>query len=379
VTAASLGGRAVCVDARYLKRPGVGISWYLRQAICDLADAGAALTLLTDEPAHGTEIRTAFPAADVVTLPGHSGFVWEQRTVRRHLAASDYHAYIAPANFGLPAGYRGRTQLVVIVHDLIPLRLPQLYMLRRPAWAAKYLLSLTIAAARADHVVAVSDATARDVARLLRRQAEVVYPRIPLPGANLHQGGTGDPQTRPYVVYNGGTDVRKNVPVLLRAFSRARRELGGAELVLLGSGYEGFTPLITELGITDHVRMPGYVDEQAKTAILRGALVLLYPSMMEGFGLPVVEALAAGIPVISGTGGALREVGGAAATYVQPVTADSLAAAMVAVCNQDARQRARRAGEVQLRLLSERRESSTLPGAVARWTGRLARSSHWPC
>lgn len=380
MTAASLRGRTIGVDARYLKRPGIGISVYLRQAIADLLAADASVTLLSDDDAHATELRRDFPTAAAVALPGRSGFMWEQRTLRRHLAGSGYDAFIAPANYGLPVGYRGRTRLILIVHDLIPLRLPHLYLLRRPAWAAKYLLSAVMSAVRADHIVAVSDATARDVTRLLWRHAEVVYPQIPRPQpasrpAEVNRPGTTGIGARPYFVYNGGTDIRKNVPLLLRAFSQVRQPLG-ADLVLLGSGFAGFRPLICELGVENAVHLAGYVDEAAKAAILRGALALVYPSRLEGFGIPVVEALAAGIPVISGTGGALREVGGDAAIYLNRPDPRSLAAAMAAVTEPGLRQRARQAGQRQLDLLSGRREANTLTAVVARWTGESARAEH---
>jgi glycosyltransferase involved in cell wall biosynthesis len=382
MTPASLRGRTVGIDARYLKRQGIGISVYLQQAISDLLDAGASLTLLTDDAAHAAELREAFRPADGVALPGRSGFLWEQRTLRRHLTAAGYDAFIAPANYGLPLRYRGRTRLILIVHDLIPLRLPRLYLPRRPAWAAKYLLSAGISARRADHVVAVSDATAGDVARLLRRpHAEVVYPRIPRPErarplADPQGLGTRSPGSRPYFVYNGGTDVRKNVPVLLRAFSQLRDETGGTDLVLVGAGFEGFRRLIRELGVEARVHLPGYVDEATKAAIMRGALALVYPSRLEGFGIPVVEALAAGIPVISGTGGALREVGGDAAIYVDPLDTRSLAAAMTAVGDPGVRERAREAGAIQLELLAGRRDAATLAGVLARWLGPSADSEH---
>jgi glycosyltransferase involved in cell wall biosynthesis len=382
MTAATLRDRSIGIDARYLKRQGIGISVYLRQAILELLDAGASVTLVTDDTAHPAGLLRAFPAANVVALPGRSGFAWEQRTLRRHLLGSGYDAFIAPANYGLPLGYRGRTRLILIVHDLIPLRLPHLYLLPRPAWAAKYLLSALISALRADHIVAVSQETARDVARLLRRpQAEVVYPRIPeSPRASRHLDvndmGTSGIGVQPYFVYNGGTDIRKNVPELLRAFSQVRDRLGGADLVLLGSGFEAFRPLIAKLGVGPAVRMPGYVDEPTKAKILRGAVALVYPSRLEGFGIPIVEALMAGIPVITGTGGALREVGGNAAVYVDTRDRRSLAAAMAAVTDPEVRQRMVQAGEVQLGLLSSHQRASTLSGAVARWLALSSRSEH---
>jgi glycosyltransferase involved in cell wall biosynthesis/O-antigen/teichoic acid export membrane protein len=367
----------ICVDARYLKSRGMGISWYLHQGIRELLDAGARLTLLTDDAAHCAPLLADYPGVNVVALPGRSGFFWEQRTVWRHLAGAAYDAYIAPANYGIPLAYRGPTRLILVVHDLIPLRLPHLYLLRQPLWAVKYLLSLAIAAVRADQIVAVSYATARDVVRTLRRSViRVAYPPIPLRGQEVEAScrpaqGIDDcaesaALTGRYFVYNGGADLRKNVPTLLRAFAHARENMADIDLVILGTGYENVRKLIGDLGVAHHVHMLGYVDEATKATILRGAVAMVYPSRLEGFGLPIVEALAAGIPVVSGTGGSLIEIGGDAVSYVQPINEHSLASAMQAVATNDfVRLHAASAGEIQLRLLRERWEANSFAKAIA--------------
>jgi glycosyltransferase involved in cell wall biosynthesis len=364
----------IAIDARYLKRRGIGISLYLQQAISDLLTAQTDVTLLTNEQAHAAALLREYPSARAIALPGRNDLLWEQRVLRRHLAASSYEGFIAPANRGIPLTYRGSTRLILVVHDLVPLRLPHLYLLPRPLWALRYLLSLGIAAARADQIIAVSQATARDVGRLLHRSAlGVVYPPIPAPATRpvadsadrADCAQAGQQLTQRYFVYNGGTDIRKNVPTLLRAFARVREVLPAIDLVILGTGYEGFQRKIERLRITGHVHMPGYVDEAAKTAILAGAVALVYPSRLEGFGLPVVEAFAVGIPVVSGTGGSLREIGGDAVTYVDPLDRDSLAAAMIAVTSGTARLRAGSAGAVQLALLQERRDAATFAGVIA--------------
>jgi glycosyltransferase involved in cell wall biosynthesis len=365
----------VGLDARYLKRPGVGISRYVEDAVRDLLESGAHVTLLTDDDQHAGALRSAFPSAWTVALPGRSGFLWEQRQLRRHLDLAGYDAYVAPANYGLPLAYRGSTALILVVHDLIPLRLGHVYLPRRPLWAVKYLLSTAISAARADQVIAPSHATARDITRLLRRRnVAVAYPPIPWPGNGIPNAGNAalpasliDPASRnvkPYFIYNGGADIRKNVPTLLRAFGKIRHVLPDLELVMIGPGHEYYNHLVQRMGLGDHVHILGYVDEITKSAILDSAVALVYPSRMEGFGLPILEAMAAGIPAVSGTGGSLREVGGQAVTYVPAISAESLAAAMVSVTREGVREEARSAGASQLRLLMNRRRESTLAGIV---------------
>jgi glycosyltransferase involved in cell wall biosynthesis len=381
--AGGLGHSRVGIDVRYLQRPGVGISRYVEQGVRDILEAGARVTLITDSERHAAALRAEFPAADTVALPGRSGFLWEQRTLLRHLAAAGYDAYVAPANYGLPLAYRGPTSLILVVHDLIPLRLGHVYLLRQPLWAVKYLLSTAIAAARATQVIAPSYATARDVGRLLRRRnVAVAYPPIPAPGAGTAGAGAAavpdcliDAATRtvrPYFVYNGGADPRKNVPTLLRAFARVRAVLPDIELVMIGPGQDYYSRLIGRLGLQGHAHALGYVGEATKSAILDSAVALIYPSRMEGFGLPILEAMAAGIPAVSGTGGSLPEVGGKAVTYVPAITDEPLAAAMVSVTRKAVREVARPAGAAQLRLLANRRKASTLAGIIAVTIGKRA-------
>ncbi len=373
----------VGIDVRYLQRPGVGISRYLEQGVRDILEAGARVTLVTDSERHAGALRAAFPSAEAVALPGRSGFLWEQRQLARHLAAAGYDAYVAPANYGLPLTYRGATPLILVVHDLIPLRLGHLYLLRRPLWAVKYLLSTAIAAARATQIIAPSYATAGDIGRLLRcRNVAVAYPPIPAPETGT--GGTEgaavpDPlidaasrTVKPYFIYNGGADIRKNVPTLLRAFARVRKVLPDIELVMIGPGQEHYRHLAGRLGVQGHVHALGYVDEAAKRAILNSAVALIYPSRMEGFGLPILEAMAVGIPAVCGTGGSLPEVGGKAVTYVPDINDESLAAAMVSVTHEAIREGARSAGAAQLRLLMDSRRASTLAGIVAATIGKRA-------
>jgi glycosyltransferase involved in cell wall biosynthesis len=366
----------VGIDVRYLQRPGVGISRYVDQGVREILEAGARVTLITDSERHADALRATFASAETVVLLGRSGFLWEQRRLPRHLAAAGYDAYVAPANYGLPLAYRGPTRLVLVVHDLIPLRLGHLYLLRRPLWAVKYLLSIAIAAARATQVIAPSHATARDIGRLLRRRnVAVAYPPIPAPetGTDGTQAARvpdllleADSRTvKSYFIYNGGADIRKNVPTLLRAFAQVRQVLPDIELAMIGPGREYYRHLIGRLGLQGHAHALGYVDEATKRAILNSAVALIYPSRIEGFGLPILEAMAAGIPVVSGTGGSLPEVGGNAATYVPCINDESLAAAMVSVTHEDVREVARSAGAVQLRLLMNRRQESTLAGIVA--------------
>jgi glycosyltransferase involved in cell wall biosynthesis len=339
--------------------------------VTELIEAGANVTLLLDDPRYCAEMSTEYPAATIISVPGNSRFLWEQLALRKHLRAAAYDAFIAPANYGLPLGYRGSTRLILIVHDVIPLRLPRLNLLNSPVWAAFYLLSTAIAVAKADQIVTVSDSSARDIVHLLRRrQVSVVYPQIAEPcrneRADSESMGTdlGD-----YFVYNGGTDPRKNVPMLLRAMALLAGRVPAVHLVILGTGYDSFQESIEGLGIGDRVHLLGYVSESRKEEILSEAIGLVYPSRYEGFGMPLIEGMAAGIPVITGTGGSLVEVGGSAAIYVRPLDEQRLASAMIEATHEASQVRAKTAGREQLASLVRRQQENRLADVVAMMLG----------
>ena len=363
----SLKDRDVAVDACFLKRKGVGISRYLSQSVTELIGAGANVTLLLDDLHWCAELSADYPAATVIPLPGNRRFLWEQFALWKHLRDADYDAFIAPANYGLPLGYRGRTKLILIVHDVIPFRLPRLHLLNRPVWSAFYLASTGISVAKADRIVTVSDSSARDVVHFLRRkQVSVVYPQITQPYHNERKSGDSlKTDFGHFFVYNGGADPRKNVPMLLRAVALLAGNVPKVQLVMLGTGYDWLKELIENLRIGDRVHMLGYVSESRKREILSEAAGLVYPSSYEGFGMPLIEGMAAGIPVITGTGGSLVEVGGKAVIYVRPLNEQQLASAMVEATKEITRVRAQAAGYERLTELTRRQQENRLANVVA--------------
>jgi glycosyltransferase involved in cell wall biosynthesis len=191
-----------------------------------------------------------------------------------------------------------------------------------------YLPAIAIAMLRATRIMAVSGATAADVHRWFRRRPVVTLQPLAAMGV---VGGPPAPVVQPrepVVVFNGGMDPRKNVATLIRAFAVFRQGRLSFRLVLMGRHYEAVLPLIHELGLADAVELSGYVSQERKLALLAAASVIAYPSSFEGYGLPIVEAMACGTPVVCGCGGSQQEIGGDAAIFVDPVTPAILAEAL---------------------------------------------------
>jgi glycosyltransferase involved in cell wall biosynthesis len=206
-----------------------------------------------------------------------------------------------------------RRPVVVTVHDIAAVRHPELHPARHVAQQRSQLDGLD----RASAIVTVSRATADDLVHLgIAPERVVVAPLglTPLPKPAAVSG-----QERPagrFLLAVGETSARKDYGVILRALPALDRDVG---MVLAGppAGDESrLRSLIAELGLSSRVKRLGAVSDALLAGLYRDAAALCFPSVAEGFGLPVLEAMAAGLPVISRDIPVIRELAGDAAVYV---------------------------------------------------------------
>jgi glycosyltransferase involved in cell wall biosynthesis len=340
------------VDVRCLARPGIGSSAVVRAILEELSADGWELSLVTNNPQVARHLERSYPGSEVVCLPKTTWLWWEQVQVPRWLAGRRPDIWVAPTNHGAPLWRPRGTKCLLVVHDLIPLLYPRTYLLSQPTWAAMYLLSIGASLFSADLVAAVSDTSAAEVRRFSRRHAFVVHPPIP----KALERKPASPLGQPYVVFNGGFDSRKNVPQLLDAFAEFRTspEGTGAALVIMGDRSYLARPMLAQRGLAEVCVVTGYVGEDEKWAWLANAIAVAYPSRYEGFGIVAAEAFAAGTPLVCGTGGALKYVGGDAAIFVDPERASSIAEGLRTACDPAVRSRAIEKGFSQLELLRRR-------------------------
>jgi glycosyltransferase involved in cell wall biosynthesis len=163
---------------------------------------------------------------------------------------------------------------------------------------------------------------------------EGVRPSALRPGTPATEGGR--PGARPYLLFTGTREPRKNLDRLLRAFALVP-DLG-LDLVVAGPagwGSEDLQARTVELGIAGRVEFPGYLSDDDLAALLAGARAFVFPSLYEGFGLPPLEAMAAGVPVVAARAGALPEVLGDAPFWCDPLDVESRAAAIRTAVTDD--------------------------------------------
>lgn len=260
--------------------------------------------------------------------------------------------------FSLNRGVPGRSDLIhfpahmdapswssrpfaVTVLDLIPLVLENLYRPAMPGWRfrlARFLENRAIRSAR--HVIAISESTARDVQRILGVPAERIsvtplgvdkrffkteFSPSEIADFRLSYKIAAD---APVVLYVGGIDQRKNTAGLLSVFAEVLihfKQRSGPLPVLFVAGrieqdrqYPSFKARVAALGLEDFVKTPGYLSDKELLKVYAASSVFFFPSLYEGFGLPPLEAMAGGLPVVSSNTSAMPEVIGDAGAMFNP-------------------------------------------------------------
>jgi glycosyltransferase involved in cell wall biosynthesis len=180
---------------------------------------------------------------------------------------------------------------------------------------------------RADRLIAISENSKQDAVRLLGldpERIELIYPGVP----EVYFGAQARPSEQPYILYLGTIEPRKNVDTLLDAWSGCRFR-GDFDLVIAGaSGWAASKTLARLAARPAGVRYLGYVSEDELPGLMAGASAFVYPSLYEGFGFPVAQAMAAGVPVITSNTSCLPEVADGAALLVDPRSTQEVRAAM---------------------------------------------------
>ena len=261
-------------------------------------------------------------------------------------AASDLNLDVLHDPCGIAPFFPRRRGLahVVTVHDAIPHRMPSSY-----PFLTKAVFKTLVPACRwtADAVLTDSHCSKRDLVRFAHLDASRVHiasPGMRLPSASslvAVRGQVSETLDRldirePYVLYVGGMNPRKNLVRLVAAFKIVSQVHPLLQLVLVGPRtWQSGSSVTAAEGLAERVRITGFVSDSDRDALYAGAACLVFPSLYEGFGLPILEAMALGTPVITSNSSAMAEVAGDAALLVNPENADEIAAAIRSIVEDD--------------------------------------------
>lgn len=338
----------VAVNARFFGHEATGMQRYGIEICSRLADE---LSLIRPERA----------------LNGARGHLWEQFYLP---AVCRGRLLWSPNNTGpLAVGHQ-----VCTIHDLIPLDRPEWFQPRFSQWY-RWLMPKLVA--RVQHIIAVSEFTKGRIVDILGVHPDKITvvlngitEEFRVRSADEIKAARAEVgiKSEQYVLCVGSVEPRKNVNRLLQAWTRIQDRLpSGVDLVVVGP--TGNSGVFADAGlerIPERVHLAGYVDHGTLPAIYSGAMAFAYPSLYEGFGLPPLEAMACGIPVLTSHGSSLEEVVGDDAVLVEPESVDSIAEGLLRVVNDSSlRAKLSAAGPKRAAPLSWA-ESARLTGKVLR-------------
>jgi len=331
------------LDARVLFGPHTGDRTYLLNLVRQFVSMGEPhqFVLFTDRK--GDLPFPLPPNFRLLVLPRLSRWLYTGWLLPRACATLKidllHVQYIAPLVAPCP--------VITTVHDVHWKRFPKTFPVK-DRWLMDIFLSLTFR--RAALVITDSQASRDDVVQFFRIPTEKIriIPLaaeerffVPLREKERHVVLQRYGLTEGYVLFVGVLQPRKNLVRLLHAFSVVRREaretghgtepMERTKLVVVGKlGWrmKGLRQLVSALGLTEFVHFTGYVPDEDLPALYQSAAVFAYPALWEGFGLPVLEAMASGVPVLTSNTSSLREIAEGAAILVDPMRTEEIAAGL---------------------------------------------------
>ena len=322
----------ITIDAR--KYFDFGIGTYVRQLIENIKNMRTSHSYrLLVSPDDAPKVVPP-PGWRMETVPYGKYSIGEFLFLGRRLKWPKGPAVFHAPHYTLPVGLRDRS--VVTIHDIIHLKLPQYFSLAQRTYA-RAMIAHAVKDAR--FVLTVSECTRQDILRSFRVNEEKVL-AVPL-GVSGRFRRLSKRETdrfiaskdlmRPYLLFVGNAKPHKGIPTLLLALQQLAPSFQDLDLVIAG-GYASQDPyvrsIIQESGLAGRVRELGRCSEDELVGAYNGAEVLVMPSLYEGFGLPVLEAMACGTCVVASDAGSLPEIAGDAAAIVRagdpPALADVL-------------------------------------------------------
>jgi len=339
----------IAFNGWFWDQPNTGSGQYIRYLLTNLRRVAPDLQMTMVMPPHNPS-PTDLPA-NVAVIPTRGGsgnlgkVLFEQRSYPQAVKQSGADIAHVPY-WGPPLSSPAR--LITSILDVIPVALPEY----SSGFRARLYTALVSAASRGNaHIITISNAAKADIVKYLALPEESITTTYLAADEAYHprMGAERDAAVRAkydlpdqFVLYMGGFDIRKQVNELLLAYTYVGQAEGdNIPLVIAGREPQWGTPMFPdlrkyadELKITDYIRWIGFVDEADKPSLYRLADVFVYPSMYEGFGLPVLEAMASGTPVVANDVSSIPEVTGDAAFLVGEGNARAMGGAIIALLLQ---------------------------------------------
>lgn len=344
----------IAIDIRPLAEGPSGVATYLRNLVpLMLASSTAHEFFLAFDASRPPDILDTWTRAGALRLPVASApeVAWEQWRLPLALRRGNVRVFHrASGAGGLALRRLAGSRVVVTVHDAIPLKYREDY-LRNAAHRAFFAFQMSLSR-RADAVITVSETSKRDLVSIGRFAPS----KIAVIGEGVDRDFLAAPGDTPaggppYLLAMGAGEPRKNVARVIEGFLRVADRIDH-RLVLVGAPWRGRRAEIPS-SAAGRIQDLGPVTNAQLRELYRGAAAFIYPSLYEGFGLPVLEAMASGTPVVTSREGSLEEIAGPAALYVDPRDASAIGDAILEVVTDPVRRTALvAAGQARVHLFS---------------------------
>jgi len=325
-------------DGRYAEGDLVGVGKYINSLINQIAKKNVECVIF-----YSKKPKATLEGKNISSkiLPSINRYTFEQISLPRALKQERVDIYHALGNLGIPLV--SPVPSILTVHDIIPLMFPDYFKYSKYGFLTKfsYLFRLKSSVARAKKIIADSEYTKKTLIEetgVRSGKVVVVYLGVPEVNQETNKLPKGL-KLGEYILNHGGIDIRKNLERLIRAFAKVLKTKdlhaqASLKLVITGENMRIEEELRKEteiLGISNKVIFPGYVDEERLWSLIRQASCVCYPSLIEGFGGPVLEGFAGGVPVITSNVSSLPEIAGGAAYLVNPENEEEIAEAIMKV------------------------------------------------
>ena len=304
----------VAIDVQTTLGQPTGFGFYVSNLTHNLQNLRAELDLVPIRPSFEKDFSTS------------QRLIWDQFTFPRLVKKHQVDLIHQPC-FSAPLLYRG--PVVITIHDIISILFPKSIPFASRMFYSKW---MPISYRKASQIITISESTKRDIVKNLGIDKDKITV-IPLAVDKRFGDKVSDAEVKrskkkyklpeKYILHIGTLEPRKNLGFLIESFSEVIKDKKFDDLYLVITGkkgwyYEGLFEIVRKLNLQDRIILTGYFDEKDKPALYRGATVFAFPSLYEGFGLPSLEAMASGVPVVSSNTSSMPEVIGKAGILIPP-------------------------------------------------------------
>ena len=252
-------------------------------------------------------------------------FVWLNTILRLEIKKHNIDVIHFPNP--VPILFRYKQKLVVTIHDIAEFQNARFRNLHR--LFRRFVTNTSIR--NADSLITVSEFSKEEIVKTLKYSSSKIVV-TPLASRFSIDKQNKINTSKKYILHLGGMHLNKNVPRLLEAFSKIKQE---TSLYLVGNTI-GLKEINKAYSTIENIKIIGFLDDKELKELIKGASIFIYPSLYEGFGLPILEAMALGVPVITSNRTSMPEVAGDAALYVNPENVEEIAEAISRLLQDDA-------------------------------------------